>query len=107
MDLSEARELLKDTARLELRDHAFGDREVTWTKKDGLVAEGYFGGGDAGVWFTYLPNSFEGDDARTLLECGTLIVARNDQTGPKTFVESKVMPGLTKEAVLDELTKEN
>ena len=31
--------------RIELRDHAFSDREICWRRGDVEVAEGYFGGG--------------------------------------------------------------
>tara|TARA_Y100000034_G_C6672985_1_gene295558 strand:- start:154 stop:582 length:429 start_codon:yes stop_codon:yes gene_type:complete len=63
MNLSDAKKLLEGTLRGELRDHAFGDREVTWfVVKDGLVvaqaAEGYFGGGSSGVSVYAVPLPF-------------------------------------------------
>jgi len=64
MNLTEAKKLLSSTVRGELRDHAFGDREVTWfVVKDGLIvaqaAEGYFGGGSSGVSVYTTPIPFE------------------------------------------------
>ena len=64
MDLTKAKTALEGTVRGELRDHAFGDREVTWfVVKDGLVvaqaAEGYFGGGSSGVSVYTTPIPYE------------------------------------------------
>jgi hypothetical protein len=118
MDLSDARQRLTGTVRHELRDHAFGDREVTWVRHTNdvstgfqtiVIATGYFGGGTASVsivdHISQQPSiTFEGDDARSLLDCGELKVERNDETGPDTFQEGEIMPGLTKEGVLKEIT---
>lgn len=106
MDLSDARQRLVGTTRYELRDHAFGDREVTWMRGDQNIAGGYFGGGHADVWFEGLEAKFSGDDARSLLDCGTLSVSRNDETGPDTYTEGDIMPGLSKGDVFHELTGE-
>lgn len=110
MDFSEAKEFLSGCVREELRDHAFGDTEVFWKKHGSHVAGGYFGGGQADVWFSSSEDepsidSFTGNEARELRNCGSEgHVERNDETGPDTFVEGYIMPGLTKEAVLEEIT---
>lgn len=111
MTLEEAKELLDQCTRAELRDHAFGDREIYFTKDGTSVAEGYsgteceitiFGTGDGGLDDTY----FQGSEAYELLRCGTLdSVERNDSTGPDEYQEGECMPGLTTAGVLDELTK--
>lgn len=108
MNFEEAKALLNAATRWELRDHAFGDTEFGWTDSDGNhIAEGYSGGGKCSIWFndddeTY---SCDTDQARELKKCGTLgPVERNDETGPDTYVEGYIMPGLTKEAVLTEIT---
>ena len=64
MNLKEAMKVLEGTVRGECRDHAFGDREVTWfLVKDGLVvgvaADGYFGGGSSGVSVYTTPIPYE------------------------------------------------
>ena len=106
MDLSDARQRLVGTTRHELRDHAFGDREVTWVKNGTLIASGYFGGGAGHVSFHAASISFVDNEARSLLDCGTLEVSRNDETGPDEFTEGDVMPGLSKGDVYHELTGE-
>jgi len=109
MDTDEAREVLSACQRSELRDHAFGDKEVYWTRDGEDVGVGYFGGGRASVWIHKEDTDFtaDGETARELSECGTLKhVERNDEMGPDTYVEDKIMHGLTKEGVLEELTRE-
>jgi hypothetical protein len=64
MTLEEAKTALEGTIRGELRDHAFGDREVTWyVVAAGLVvaeaAMGYFGGGSSGVSVYTTPLPYE------------------------------------------------
>jgi len=105
MDLSDARQRLERTIRHELRDHAFGDREVTWVRGDMTVATGYFGDGNDSVSFDgVIGGIFHGEDARALLECGELYAHRNDTTGPEEYEDGKIMPGLTKHNVFEELT---
>lgn len=114
MDLSDAQKFLGGTIRHELRDHAFGDAEVFWTKDDKEVAGGYFGGGNASVWIRdkELDQTmqepamhFDGEAARELRKCGTVgHIERNDETGPDEYQEGTTMPGLTKEGVFKELT---
>lgn len=111
MELTEAKELLNLCDRWESRDHAFGDREVGWTFDGKDVADGYFGGGHSGVSIHALDGtiswSFDKADAYELAKCGaTENIGRNDETGPDTFTEGYIMPGLTKEAVRKELTGE-
>lgn len=103
MDLASAKLVLNDCERQELRDHAFGDVEVYWFMQGHEIAGGYFGRGRYEVWLT--PKStFNGNDALELRKCGKEgIVARNDETGPDEFELGKVMPGLDREGVRQEL----
>lgn len=104
MDLATSKIILNDCVREELQDHAFGDVEVFWFKDGYQVAGGYFGGGHSEVWLTP-ETKFGGAQARELRECGaTGHIERNDETGPDDFVEGRIMPGLTREGVLNELT---
>ena len=89
MTLEYAKNLLGLCTRIELRDHAFSDREICWRRGDVEVAEGYFGGGTAQV-FIHAEFSggatFEGDDARVLSVRGTnVVIGRNDETGPDEY----------------------
>lgn len=117
MTFEEAKQFLAEAVRGELRDHAFGDCEVTWEKDGKVVGFGYFGGAKPGV--TVFPEGdgqdeedgkkkpsfeFEGNEAHELRKCGKLEVERNDSTGPDTYREGATMPGLTREGVLAELT---
>lgn len=111
MNLEEAKKLLEDSTRSELRDHAFGDREVFWEKDGQTIATGYFGGGQGSVSFDVgdeIPDdttSFDGEEARELSSLGKLgEIGRNDETGPDTFTEGDVMPGLSTGDVFHELT---
>lgn len=106
MELQEAKDVLNGCKRGECRDHAFGDREVYWTKAGEDIAGGYFGGGSAEVWFEApLEGSFKGDDAYELAKCGSTVeVSRNDSTGPDEYNEGEIMPGLSKGDVFHELT---
>lgn len=104
--------ILSDCVREELRDHAFGDAEVFWSKNGKEIAEGYFGGGGASVWLPGPGQStlatFSDMEARHLRQCGTTgHIERNDETGPKTYQEGKIMDSLTKEAVYYEITRRN
>lgn len=80
MTLDEAKALLATCERDELRDHAFGDMEIVWTRDGVSIASGYFGHDAAGVSFDGV--AFEDDDARALRHLGRLAgVHRNDTTG--------------------------
>jgi hypothetical protein len=133
MDKKRAMEILAGATRLECRDHAFGDREVSWTTLEGpigddtvippetIAGDGYFGGGTAYVT-VYEPGAYaktfngeeledsesydaEGREARELAKLGgNVSIGRNDSTGPDNYVEDRVMPGLTLEGVRAELT---
>ena len=106
MELEEAKKILEECDRWELRDHAFGDMEVTWTKAKRTIATGYTGSSSVYVTIgeSHVTGSFTNDDARALMSCGTLVSAgRNDETGPDEFVEGQIMPGLTLEGVRREL----
>lgn len=107
MDVKEAKELLDGCTRSELRDHAFGTVEVFWVKDGVEIGGGYFDGKKPEAWIDDPHTTFSGDDALTLRQAGTQgTISRNDTTGPENFVEGKIMPGLTKDAVRKELTKE-
>ena len=102
----QAKEILNSAIRWELRDHAFGDTEFGWKNSEGKeIAGGYSGGGRCDVWIEDSDISFKDDEARELKKCGRLgAVERNDETGPDTYVEGQVMPGLSKGDVFHELT---
>lgn len=105
MELAEAKELLDSCDRSELRDHAFGDVEVFWSKDHEEIGGGFFGGGNASVWISGKDTAFDNDEARSLRECGKLVaVERNDETGPENFTEGDIQPGLSKGDVFHELT---
>lgn len=107
MDVKEAKAILDECDRDELRDHAFGDREISWTRSGFEVAYGFDNGKEVGVHMVG-DASFEGDEARNLIDCGELAhVERNDQTGPPDFVVGRIMPGLTRQAVKQELVKQH
>lgn len=45
MTLEEAKQVLSESIREELRDHAFGDREIFWLDSKGQeIASGYMSG---------------------------------------------------------------
>ncbi len=114
MKLEEAKAILGGAIRTELRDHAFGDREVTWTKifadKEDIVGNGYFGGNlndvsvidTDGNWYT-----FKGKEAESLSNWGSIgTIERNDSTGPDNYCDGTMMSGLTLEGVRSELEKQ-
>jgi len=106
MTFEQAKELLSVCQRDELRDHAFGDREVSWYEKDTgrYVVEGYFSGTSQHIEFTDSFTSFEGSEANALGLIGTArSVERNDETGPAEFKQGVVMSRLTREFVRQEL----
>jgi len=104
MTLDEAKKLLTECIREELRDHAFGDAEVYWMKDGQEEAAGYFG---SKAEVEIRGTIFKGPDAHELRKCGTIgAVERNDSTGPDQYVEGQCMPGLTIEGVRKELTGE-
>lgn len=90
MNLEEAKHYLSQFKRIELRDHAFSDREIEWLDSSGNTkAYGYFGGaecsvaiGDGGA-----PRfDFIGDAAKELAECGSeVVIGRNDTCGPDIY----------------------
>lgn len=91
-------------SRDELRDHAFGDCEVLVYDLNGEdIGFGYFSGRSSAIRiFNY---EFAGEDARMIRDAIPLrSTERNDETGPDEFVVGSIMPGLTLEAVLDEIT---
>jgi hypothetical protein len=110
MNLEEAKNLLRTAVKHELRDHAFGDCEVTWfVGENEVVASGYFGSGTPSVSIQVPGNSltFHGDFALELRNCfASEQTSRNDSTGPDDFVVGRTMPGLTLEGVRKELTGE-
>jgi hypothetical protein len=110
MNLEEAKELLNKYERYELRDHAFGDTEIDWINKGDQdpVAWGYFGSTGASVTVVWEDQSYEfvRQDAQDLRKCGNEHISRNDETGPETYTEGAIMPGLTLDGVLRELSEE-
>lgn len=81
MTFEEAKELLMTCNRSELRDHAFGDKEIYFDTPEGeQVAEGYCGGGIVNI--TVHRTMFQDDEAAELLKLGHLVkVERNDSQG--------------------------
>jgi hypothetical protein len=105
MDFETAKTFLNNSVRSELRDHAFGDVEMFWSRGKEEVGTGYFGGGTSEVYVQ--GTTFTGQEAHDLRKCGVEgEIHRNDETGPDLFVEGFVEPGLTKEGVFRELTGE-
>ena len=110
MTLSQARNILNWATRQELRDHAFGDREIAWFIDGYCVGDGYQGGSGVSVsvhdgeeW-----HRFVDADAFQLVNCGQLgEVERNDETGPAEFSQNEIMPGLTLESVKQEICQKN
>jgi len=127
MTLNKAKVLLSTAVRSELRDHAFGDREIYWDVNGKEVASGYFGC-DSSVSIKFKETTctrhcrvefdehseecikdscyctFDGKEAEELAACGVMVsIERTDETGPDEFVQGQIMPGLTKEGVLREI----
>lgn len=102
----QAKELLAGCTRSELRDHAFGDREIYWSNAaDESVGSGY--SGSSGAEVAVGDSVFHGEEAEQLVVLGTIgKVERNDSTGPDEFEEGECMPGLTLEGVRKELEGE-
>ena len=105
--LDEAKTALNSCRREELRDHAFGDREIYWMSGETEVGFSYLGGGGPTIVSVELADgreaNFTGREANELLRCGTLHVTRNDETGPDQYADGDCMPGLTLEGVKKEL----
>ncbi|MNL63913.1 hypothetical protein D3C87_1880840 [compost metagenome] len=103
----QAKELLANCKRSELRDHAFGDREIYFEDAQGVsVAEGYAGSGGYSINFV-AGAYFDGTEARELIALGHEgKIERNDSTGPDEFEDGKCMPGLTHDGVRKELEGE-
>lgn len=104
----EAKAFLDTCTREELRDHAFGDMEIGWYLNGQEVASGYFGSTQSISIFAAPDQptmwSCDGREASELRRAGKLgKVERNDSTGPDTYQEGEVMPGLTLEGVRKEL----
>ncbi|MNB58639.1 hypothetical protein D3C87_364630 [compost metagenome] len=108
MTYDEAVKVLAAATRDELRDHAFGDREIYWTNDYGQsVATGYVGSGGCEIDFTGFELTLEEDQYRDLINLGKVgNVERNDSTGPDEFEDGKCMPGLTLDGVRKELEGE-
>lgn len=108
MDVTAAKLILSRARKLESRDHAFGDVEITWVEpsnNENEVAWGYFSGRSREVSFP-TGNTFIGSEADILRDCFIAEeVGRNDETGPDEFVVGATMPGLTLEGVREELTR--
>lgn len=89
--------------RAELRDHAFGDCEVTiYNDFNKTISNGYFGGSSS--YITIMGFDFRGDVARDVRNAIKLSnVERNDSTGPDEFEVGVIMPALTLQGVREEL----
>lgn len=112
MDLEAAIELLNTCTRDELRDHSFGDREISWMRAGWEVASGYFGSsrsvfipdGGKNAQGLQTGTSFTGAEAERLSQCGTKAsYTRNDSTGPDAYQDGQCLPELTLEGVRKEL----
>ena len=105
MTLEEAKQRLNNCTRHELRDHAFGDREIGWYSNAGMhVAEAYISRDESNVYIGE-DATFTGADALALATCGKQgTIERNDTTGPDEYQDGVTMPGLTLEGVKKELT---
>ena len=89
--LEEAKELLKNSFKSQLRDHYFGDREIYWEDGNGnSIAEGYAGSSGIEVSVNF-PNGdthcFTDNDAEELdkVNCKIKAIERNDSTGPAQY----------------------
>ena len=112
--IEELKKLLSESTRSELRDHAFGDREIYWKHPVlGDFAKGYSGPGAPGLFVYdkddegagYEVSETDEVNISDLFKLGIRgQVERNDSTGPDTYQEGKTMPGLSSEGVLNELT---
>lgn len=80
MDFGLAAKILSESVRDELRDHAFGDKEIYWRNNYGhMVATGYVGSRRADCGMAGFDVSFSEEEARHLARLGTLgTVERND-----------------------------
>lgn len=78
-----AKAILAESIRDELRDHAFGDKEIYWRNSYGhQVATGYIGSSGAECGMAGFDISFSEAEARELAKLGTLgQVERNDSMG--------------------------
>lgn len=107
MEFEVAKDLLSSAIRSELRDHSFGDAEVFWHRDGNEIAEGYFSGTTAEITIEegQVTHVFKDAQARELRECGIIgDIERNDMSGPVRYQEGVVSPGLTRQAVRQELT---
>lgn len=108
MDLNQAKLLLAKSERHELRDHAFGDAEITWSVDGVDVAFAYEDGKALHISFYDSENNviaeFEDEDYQELRSLGKACISRNDSTGPVTYTPGKVKSGLSLGDVFNELT---
>jgi hypothetical protein len=111
LTFEEVKKILNECHRNELRDHAFGDREIYWWHpKLGNIAEGYsgrsvcFSMNDENGTEVQFDRVFTDSEIESLFKLGTMgKISRNDSTGPDTYTEGTVMPGLTLNGILNEL----
>ncbi len=115
ISLADAISLLNSCTRGELRDHAFGDREVSWTDDAGNIVGFYCNSGrwPHPVYVTRFDEA--GEETETVEFAATsqimntgnvVLIERNDSTGPDEYRDGACMPGLTLEGVRRELTGE-
>jgi hypothetical protein len=112
--LADALALLNLCTRSELRDHAFGDREVAWTDDDGNEVGFYCNSGKSPHMVYVDTFDSEGNTVESaefpatsqVMSAGnSVIIERNDSTGPDQYRDGACMPGLTLAGVREEICK--
>lgn len=88
MTIEIVKEVLAKCIRSELRDHYFGDREISWQLNGKDVAEAYMGK-EAEFHFTHNGIEFDTKNSNLisdLIKLGTIgNIERNDSTGDSTY----------------------
>lgn len=95
MTLEFAETCLNLCQRSELRDHYFGDREISWYFEEIEVAYGHFSINSQhiailefrkGMKLPRKLGEFFYSDAQKLVDCGaSVVIARNDEVGPDEY----------------------
>lgn len=85
--LIQAIEIIRGSEKFQLRDHVYGDREVTWERDGVKIADGYFGNSARRV--TVQGVTFKDEDAYTLDRIACIYprgsFTRNDETGDDNY----------------------
>jgi hypothetical protein len=87
MNLEIATQMLRDSIRDELRDYAFGDKEIYWRDQYGHpVATGYDGSSSCSVTMEGFDITFSEEESRDLIRLGKLgEVERNDSMDDEDY----------------------